>query len=302
MIDWGIPSVIANPVAGRHAAAKTLSHARRLFGQMGIRDILVTRAAGDEETLVTSAIGRGVRSFIVLGGDGTCSKVANAILGSGLDCSLAVVPTGTGNDFAKTLGVAALSLEHAADVATRGVVARIDVGIIDGSYFLNSCGFGFDASVLDASNRVRLLKGNAVYIYSALRQLFTYVGVEVRAAGTAGVQGGRMLMITVSNGQFLGGAFRIAPRASVLDGRLDACLFADVNVLERVKLFAGALRGTHVGMVGVQSVGIQRLTLAFPSPPQMEVDGELRLAGGMSVEVRCVPRALTVVAARGALR
>src|SRR5438552_1916505 len=81
--------------------------------------------------------------------------------------------------------------------------------------------------------------------------------------GVAGVKRGRMLMITVSNGRFLGGAFKIAPHASVLDGRLDACFFSDANVVQRVRLFAGALRGTHEGMPQVVSASVQQLTLIF---------------------------------------
>jgi diacylglycerol kinase (ATP) len=110
-----------------------------------------------------------------------------------------------------------------------------------------------------------------------------------------------MLMVTVSNGRSLGGAFKIAPHASVLDGRLDACFFSDSNVVERVRLFVGAMRGTHIGMPSVSTAAVQQLALGFPSNPLMEVDGELRVARSKTVELRCVPRALSVVAAPGAL-
>ena len=108
-------------------------------------------------------------------------------------------------------------------------------------------------------------------------------------------------MVTVSNGRFLGGAFKIAPRASVVDGRLDACFFRDSNVVERVKLFAGAMRGTHLGMPSVQAASIQHLALTFPDNPSMELDGELLVARSRTVELQCVPGALSVLAAPGAL-
>jgi len=262
---------------------------------------VITRAAGDEEPIVSHAIARGVRSFVILGGDGTCGRVANAILKSGVDCLLAVVPSGTGNDFAKTLGVIGSAPAQIADLLMRPNATRIDVGLADGHYFLNSCGFGFDASVLEATSRVHWLKGNAVYIYSALAQLFTYRGIDVTPSGAPGVERGKMLMVTVSNGRFLGGAFKIAPQASVLDGRLDACFFSDSDLVERVKLFAGALRGTHIGMPQVSSASVQELLLTFANNPQMEIDGELRTARSKSVELRCIPRALSVVAAPDAL-
>src|SRR5207237_3593062 len=123
-----------------------------------------------------------------------------------------------------------------------------DAGCVEVTYLLHSCCFGFDPSVLEASNKSLFLKGDAVYIYSALRQLFTYRGIDVSVSGAPGVKRDPMLMVTISNGRFLGGAFKIAPRASVLDGKLDACFFRDSGVIERVRLFAGAMRGTHLSM------------------------------------------------------
>lgn len=168
-------------------------------------------------------------------------------------------------------------------------------------HFLNSCGFGFDASVLEASNQVKLLKGDAVYIYSALRQLFGYRGIEISSTGIAGTNGARMLMVTASNGKSLGGAFQIAPRASVTDGHLDVCFIADTNAINRVRLFAAALRGKHIGMRGVVATTTPRLDLVFETAPTMEVDGELRVARDRHVELACVPGALAVIAAPGAL-
>ena len=272
------------------------------FHARGITATYETAAAGDEEKLATQAIQSGLRTIVAVGGDGTCSRVADAILRSGVPCRLGVVPSGTGNDFAKTLGVDEYTPEQVAELVARPGSSLIDVGLADGRYFLNSCGFGFDASVLDASHRVGFLKGNAVYVYSAVRQLFSYRGMEVSTNGIVGATHGKMLMVTVSNGRYLGGVFRIAPNASVVDGRLDACFFGDSNVIERIKLFVGAMRGTHLEMASVTSAAVQRLTLNFSNSQSMELDGELRTSQSRTVELRCVPRALAVIAAPGALR
>jgi diacylglycerol kinase (ATP) len=282
-------------------AQRLLHRVETAFHSIGITRIAFTARPGHEESIARLAITDGVTTIVVVGGDGTTGGVANAILGSGSQCRLAVVPTGTGNDFAKTLGVSRYTPEQVADLVVRREATLIDVGVADGHYFLNSCGFGFGAAVLEASNRVHFLKGDAVYIYSALSQLFGYRGIEVTANGVPDVKGGSMLMVTVSNGRSLGGAFKIAPNASVLDGRLDACFFSDTNAVERVRLFVGAMRGTHIGMPSVSTATVQQLALSFPSSPSMEVDGELRVARSKTVELRCVPRALSVVAAPGAL-
>jgi diacylglycerol kinase (ATP) len=292
--------IIVNPAAGRGQARKRLPQIRESFARAGITDVRETAAAGDEERVTRAALDAGCSTIAVVGGDGTCARVASTIIETGADCAVAVLPGGTGNDFAKTLGVFDYEPDQIAALCAHGARTRIDMGLAGQRYFLNSCGFGFDASVLEASNRVRFIKGNAVYIYSALGQLFTYPGVDVSVSGVPGVTRGRMLMITVSIGRFLGGAFRIAPKASVIDGKLDVCLFRDSNVIERVKLFAGALRGTHIGMPSVTAAAVEKVALTFPNKPLMEVDGELRRADSNIVELKCVPGALSVVAAPGA--
>jgi diacylglycerol kinase (ATP) len=292
---------IVNPVAGRGRSKRLVSEFEGHLPTTAHSDVAFTECAGDEERLTGRALEAGAQTIVAVGGDGTVSAIGAALLRRKSTVSLAVVPCGTGNDIAKTLGVTNWTPRQIAELVERGSPIRIDVGVADGHFFLNSCGFGFDASVLEASNRVRFLKGDAVYIYAALRQLFTYRGVEVSVSGVAGVESGSMLMVTLSNGRWLGGAFKIAPQASVLDGKLDACFLGDSNVMRRMRLFLGAMRGTHIGMPSVAAVGFQKLTLAFPSNPLMEVDGELRRAQSPTVNVNCLPRALSVLAAPGAL-
>ena len=290
-----------NPAAGRGGIRAKLPRLLDTFAARGMTQVYQTSGPGDEETLAHRALEAGATTIVAVGGDGTCGRIADAILQSRSECRLAAVPVGTGNDFAKTLGVADHEPEQIAELVARGRENRIDVGWADGHYFLNSCGFGFDASVLEATKRIHFLRGNSVYIYAALRQLFSYRGIEVGVRGVPGVKRGPMLMITVSNGRYLGGAFKIAPHATVTDGTLDACFFSDSNIVERVRLFVGAMRGTHLKMPSVASARVQELTLDFANTPSMEMDGELRVGKSKTMELRCVPLALAVIAAPGAL-
>jgi diacylglycerol kinase (ATP) len=289
-----------NPVAGRGSAAAVAAKAVRQFPELEISDVFFTAARGDEAKLTEAALSRGDGTIIVIGGDGTCSRVAQTIIEHHSDCKLAVIPCGTGNDFAKSLGVADYAPEQIAALVARNDAARIDVGRADGHFFINSCGFGFDASVLEATQKVRFLKGDALYISSALAQLFSYRGLDVTIDGALRAKGKNLLMAVASNGRSLGGAFRIAPTASVTDGKLDFCLIADSNVLGRIRIFAGALRGTHLTLPGVTSIKGESLSLTFADKPAMEMDGELRRATSRTVKIECVPRALAVVAAPGA--
>jgi diacylglycerol kinase (ATP) len=290
--------VIVNPAAGRGRSLQRLGAFNACMVEERIAGTYYTRERGDEERLAGLAIENGADVLVAVGGDGTCSGVANAILRAQRRCRLAVIASGTGNDFAKTIGVENQAPEQIAALITSGVSSEIDVGRAEGRHFLNSCGFGFDASVLEATQRVRFWKGNGVYIYSALRQLLTYrsVGISVNSENADVLE---MLMVTVSNGRSLGGAFRIAPNASVLDGELDVGFFADTGVIGRVRIFAAALRGTHIGLPSVKTALVRSLTLHFSDPPMMEVDGELRRARSSIVNIECLPRVLSVIAAPG---
>lgn len=294
--------LIANPAAGRGRALKLLAALRACFADREVGGIYETQKRGDEARLSRRALENGASTLVVVGGDGTCTRVATAILTAADNrCRLAVLPAGTGNDIAKTLGVDEYTPEQVAELVLSNKSSRIDVGVADGHHFLNSCGFGFDASVLAATKKVRFLKGDAVYIYAALAQLFTYRGISVSADGTPDSARRNTLMVTVSNGQFLGGAFRIAPRASVVDGELDVGFFSASNIIERVRVFAGAFRGTHLGLTSVRTAKVRTMALNFSEPPEMEIDGELRHATTSTVKIECIPRALSVFAAPGAL-
>lgn len=293
--------VIANPAAGRGKAIRVLREVESARRDEAASRILTTEAPGDERALTREALRNGAKTIVVVGGDGTCSKVAQEILGTGSECALTIIPCGTGNDFAKTLGVVGATASEIFRLVAQGITSRIDVGRAEGRHFINSCGFGFDASVLEATQRVRFVKGDALYIYSALAQLFSYRGLDVTIDGALRTKKKELLMAVASNGRSLGGAFRIAPTASVTDGSLDFCLIADNNVFGRVRIFVAALRGTHLALPGVTSIKAESLSLTFADSPAMEMDGELQQTTSRTVRIECVPKALAVIAAPGAL-
>jgi YegS/Rv2252/BmrU family lipid kinase len=290
--------LIVNPAAGRGRAAKALRRIERAFARERIVEIALTERSGDEELRTESAISDGVETIVAVGGDGTCTRIANAILARNSSCRLAVVPVGTGNDFAKTLGTARLGYHEIARLCAGSSIARMDVGKVDDLYFLNGCGFGIDPDILAASLEETWLRGSSVYVWSALGKLFSYPGMNVTdSARPEDLE--RRMMITVSNGRSLGGAFRIAPDASVCDGLLDVHTFRDARAWRRLKIFVSTIRGTHPRLDEVTSERRSSLSLAFDSPPRMEIDGELRQATASSVYIECVPGALSVVAAPG---
>jgi diacylglycerol kinase (ATP) len=288
--------VIVNPASGRGRGARAEADVRKAFAAVGVTDVRATTAKGDEGSLARRAIEEGARTVVAVGGDGTWGNVANAIIASGADVRLALVAAGTGNDFAKTVGAPANNFAATARLAVDGPDMRVDVGRIEGKYFLNVAGFGFDVAVLEDVEKIRWLKGDMLYFYSALRQLFGYAGIPICVESSAARRGtSQHLMLVIANGKIFGSTFRIAPDATVTDGRLDAISVMAAPPLRRIKLFGAATSGRHVGHPEVVTEQAASFTLAFSSPPAYETDGEYNRASTARLEVTCIPHALRVV-------
>ena len=288
--------VIVNPAAGRGRGARTLPAVREAFASAGVRAVRLTEVREGERAVARRAIDDGFTTLVAVGGDGTWGNVANAILASRADVRLGLIAAGTGNDFAKTVGAPMNDLALTAKLAVDGPDTRVDVGRIEDQFFLNITGFGFDIAVLEDIPKIPVLRGDAVYIASALRQIVGYGGVEIGVSTSAGDRGTlRHLMLVIANAKNFGGAFKIAPQASLTDGKLDAIAIYDAPPLRRLRLFAAAVKGTHGALPGVNIEQASKFTLTFATPPAYETDGEYRHAKSATLEVSCVPAALRVV-------
>jgi diacylglycerol kinase (ATP) len=288
-------TVIVNPASRRGQGAQRIPVVKQAFAAVGVHDVRTTAAPRDEITLARRAIEEGATTIVACGGDGTISNVANAIINSGADVRLGLIAAGTGNDFYKTVGAPALDLEKTAKLAVEGKDVRVDVGRIEDKYFLNVTGFGFDMAVLEDIQTIRWLKGPALYNYSALRQLLFYRGVGIEIATNGHKRHAHHLMLIIANARHFGGTFKIAPDASLTDGRLDAVSFHDTTPFKRLTLFGAAIAGTHPRRPEVKVEQGDVFRLSFESPPPYETDGEYNRARAAEVEVRCVPGALRVV-------
>jgi diacylglycerol kinase (ATP) len=286
--------LLYNPASGRGRGERAIAATRAAFARCGFTDVRGTTHAGDEARLVREAIDDGVDTIVVAGGDGTWSKCAVPLARAGSPARMALLAAGTGNDFAKNLGIDPRDPRALAERLADGGVRerRVDLGRVDDTWFLNVAGFGFDVAVLHASLKHRRLRGAAVYVVSALQELFRFPGLPIAVDGAPAQE---HLLAVFSNGSHFGGTFHIAPGARIDDGMIDAILVRDVPNLARLPLLASAIRGTHVRGPHATQRRTPRITLRFEEAPWFEADGELCRAAGATVEVASVPAALRVV-------
>jgi diacylglycerol kinase (ATP) len=271
------------------------------FAEVGVDDIRQTSRAGEEREIADAAIEDGCTTIVAVGGDGTSGNVANAILFGGRHVRLAVLAAGTGNDFAKILGTQQIEIATLARLCIEPSDVRLDVGRIEDSYFLNCCGFGFDVAVLQELDRSRWLRGPSVYIRAALKQLFGYRGVELTLTESGGKPDTAVrLMLVIANAPYFGGNFQIAPRASVVDGKLDAISIRDLAASRRISVLRAAMNGTHERFAEVTASQADSYDVSFAAAPWYEIDGELRCASSASLRIICCPGALRVVMSESA--
>lgn len=293
--------VIGNPAAGGGRGAKVLDDVVRRMSARRNVVVSVTRGPGDETRLAERALARGASAIIAVGGDGTWSKVAAALLQSERRPPLALIAAGTGNDFAKSVGAPARDIARTLELVDSRETKRVDAGTVDDRFFLVCCGLGFDTAVLQRMQSVRGLRGSARYVYAALRELSAYPGFEVSLAG--GADAGRpsdsprrLLLLVIANAQHYGGAFRIAPNAKLTDGLLDAIALAPLTTLARAGLLLSAMRGSHVRSPAVTEYQQPWFALKFAAPPVYNLDGDLYQARSKTLRVECIPGALEVFA------
>jgi YegS/Rv2252/BmrU family lipid kinase len=293
---------VLNPAAGRGAAARALDPIAREFHRQGWSvEVARTEGPGHGADLAARAVQAGAQRVVAVGGDGTVHDVANGLLrcAGGADVALGVVPIGSGNDFAKLVGV----YRHSAVRAVRRLVtaqtARFDAGLVCGEYFVNSVGFGFGPEVVRVRNAMPGLSGFASYFVPVFRAFarFRPPRLEVRARGFA--ETGSMMMVEVCNGTTAGGSYRFAPDAQPGDGRLDVCLVRRVSLLRFLMAVPRVMRGTHATMREVALFQTRGVAIrSLDGPLLLHVDGELREPHARECTVRVEPGRLKVMVAR----
>lgn len=289
--------VIFNPAAGRGRGAQRIGFYReRLRERLGDHEYAVTRDRGEEGALVDRALAAGHDAIVAVGGDGTWSLVADHLLRSGRrDVKLGLLPAGTGNDFGKSLGITTARVEQVLAGIAEGRHRRIDVGRVGGRHFLNVVGAGFDIAVIDDAEGVPLLRGDALYQFCALRQLFRFPGLPLEiTADRAAPTRIDHLMLVVANANYFGGSFHIAPRARLDDGRLDAVSIANAGPIERARLFSMVAKGRHEGHAKVSVRTAQTLRIEAGPGLRYEVDGEVYRSESGVLEIESIAAALDV--------
>ncbi|MEK9665387.1 MAG: YegS/Rv2252/BmrU family lipid kinase, partial [Candidatus Nanopelagicales bacterium] len=242
-------TVVVNPTAGRGRAARLLPDVETALVSQGVTYV-VRQTAGPEDIgrYVAQARDEGAERVAVMGGDGTVHAAVQPLVGSAT--ALAIIPTGTGDDNARTFSIPLGDIAAAVQVALTGQIQDVDVGRVEcveaDEYFLGVLSTGFDSLVNERANRMRWPTGKARYVAAILAELRTFRPVPYRAELDDREVGGTAMLVAVGNGPSYGGGMRVCPDAQPHDGLLDVTWLGGVPTRTFLRVFPSVFSGKHV--------------------------------------------------------
>jgi diacylglycerol kinase (ATP) len=270
--------VVLNPTAGRGAGAANLARLKDLLAHASAEarfpvEIVETTKSGDATRLARASAESGALIVAAAGGDGTISEVINGLVGT--RATLDILPLGTGNDFARHLGLGT-DLDLAVQTLFYGTPQSLDLGFAQGRWFHNVAGCGLDAVVAARANRgYRFLRGTSAYIAAVLQSLFTYRSVQMRLTVDGETVTRRAMLCSVANATTYGGGMLIAPDAKTDDGLFDICLIADVGTIEFLRAFPRVFKGTHTTHPKVTMLRGRHVRIETDTPLPVLIDGDV---------------------------
>ncbi|KQX61070.1 MULTISPECIES: diacylglycerol kinase [unclassified Streptomyces] len=289
-------TLFVNPAAGRGRgahAARPAASALRAAGYT-VRTVLGVNA---EDALVRAraAVADGTGALIAVGGDGLAHLALQAVAGT--RTPLGLVAAGTGNDFARALGLPlrdpAAAARLVADALKGARIRDIDLGRVGDRWFGTVLASGFDSRVNDRGNRMRWPVGRARYDLAMLAELAAFRPFPYRITLDDGaVREVEATLVAVGNGSSYGGGMRICPGADPTDGLFDVTVVGDCRRRTLLRVFPKVYRGTHVEHPKVTVLRAAKVEIAAAGVSGY-ADGE-RL-GELPLTARCVPGAVRLI-------
>jgi len=287
VIEGGV--VIYNPTAGRGGAGRSIDEAKAMLGPSF--EWRPTLRAGHATELAAEAT-KTHDVVVAFGGDGTVGDVARGIIGTG--ATLGILPGGTGNDYARNLGLR-LDLKEATATVLAGVVAKVDYGTLNGTPFINNAGAGFDARVMQVMNTsIRFATGKMAFNLAIAKTLPFYKAFNLTLEiDDAPPITERAMMVSILNGRMYGGGMLAAPTAEVDDGYLDAMVVKAVSKPQLIAVAMAVQNGNHVGNSAVTMHRFKRMKITTTPTGPLNIDGDIR--GLTPADIQVQPRGLKVL-------
>ncbi|MGR8011521.1 diacylglycerol kinase [Streptomyces hypolithicus] len=293
-------TLFVNPTAGRGRGARAAQPAAAALRDAGfsVRTVL-GEDADDALRRARDAVEGGTGALVAVGGDGMASLALQAVAGT--RTPLGVVAVGTGNDFARTLGLPVRDPGAAGRLAAEALkgewIVDVDLGRVGERWFGTVLASGFDSRVNDRGNRMRWPSGRFKYDLAMIAELAAFRPVPYRITLDDGaVREVEATLVAVGNGPSYGGGMRICADARTDDGLFDVTVVGDCSRTTLIKVFPRVYRGTHLSHPKVSVHRAAKVDLAADGITGY-ADGEP--LGHLPLTAQCVRGAVRVLGAQG---
>jgi diacylglycerol kinase (ATP) len=282
-------ALVINPVAGQGKGATVGTY---VAGWLTQRKILYTIVTGNSSIALADHLSLFIeknpdcKGVIAVGGDGLLHIILQRVTPAQIPFT--IVPAGTGNDFARTLGWDLEEFDRQLSAVTSTEPTAIDLGLVDGEWFGAILSTGFDSVVNEKANTLQWPKGPMKYNAAIAMELARFkprhyeITLDDRTIST------EAMLIAVSNGRSYGGGMLVCPNANISDGMFDVMVLHPVSKIEFIKVFPRVFAGTHISHPAVEIVRSKSVTIE--SKAIAYADGER--IGQLPVSAECIPGAI----------
>lgn len=289
--------LVYNPHAGYKRAQKILPDVLNRFSRRGIDfDLRMTAYPGHAVQIVRDSDFRHYDGLVAAGGDGTLYEVINGYFQNGSEkrIPLGVLPTGTGNAFARDIYSDGLSWDKAIEVIGRNRLRKVDVGCFrinnQNYYYLNILGLGFVADVTRTAKGLKLF-GNIAYTLGVFYQTLLLRSHQLTIEIDGQVFERENIFVEISNTRYTSN-FLMAPHAKIDDGLLDITLLGKLSRRRLLQCFPKIFTGEHIDLDEIETFQARHVSIKTDVDKVLTPDGEL--VGTTPVDVACLHQAVEV--------
>ncbi|MGG4490900.1 diacylglycerol kinase [Metabacillus idriensis] len=268
--------IIYNPTSGREAFKKQLPEVLQKFEIAGYETSChATTCEGDAIQAARDAGERGFDLVIAAGGDGTVNEVVNGLADLEERPQLGVIPVGTTNDFARAIGIPRDNILTAVESILAGEARAIDIGRVNGHYFVNIAGGGrLTELTYEVPSKLKTVLGQLAYYLKGIEMLPSIRPAEVEIEYDGKLFKGEIMLFLVSLTNSVGGFEKLAPDSKLNDGMFDLLILKKANLADFIRVASLALRGEHISDSNIIYTTANRVKVTSAQKMQLNLDGE----------------------------
>lgn len=286
---------IINPSSGRQVMEKKIDQLCKLLLDNGyIVGKYFTKKKYDAMMEAKNTCNDDFDFIIVCGGDGTVNEVVKGIMLSHKKLPLAIMASGTVNDFANYLSIPK-NVNYFYDMIIEEHIVEVDIGKVNDNYFVNVAAGGLLTNVgYQVSTEMKALLGRMAYYFEGIKELTlqNLAPIKVRIKSEEYSSEEDILLFLVSNSSSIGGFTKLAPEADIMDGLLDVVIIKKSAVSDLANIFLNVLTGDHINHPNVIYFKTKSISIESESKVSIDIDGEY--GGALPANFQVIPKGLKI--------